>query len=178
MSRYSFESNDDPFSTPPHPSRQQQPPLRINPVHPGAHPESSFDRLRAVRRHSREHNLSGAPLENYGAPISSVSPPVPPHRDPQGRHWGQELGYSNSMASNITPGADNYGEQAAGGIAGIALGVADANARESGLEAVRNIPSGYQQQQYHDPRMYESGDHMRSMPAAHQQPYKIGRAHV
>jgi exo-beta-1,3-glucanase (GH17 family) len=44
--------------------------------------------------------------------------------------------------SNITPGADNFGEQASGGIAGVALSVADANARESGLEAMRNTP-GY-----------------------------------
>jgi exo-beta-1,3-glucanase (GH17 family) len=151
--RYSFESNEDPFNAmPPPPSqpaapRYQQPPLSVHPIHPGAHPESSFDRLRAVRRHSQGPN-------NYGQPISPISPAVPPHRDPQGRYWGQELGYSNSMASNTTPGADNFGEQAGGGISGIALSVADANARESGLEAVRSLP-GYHQQ-HDDPMAYNN----------------------
>lgn len=49
-----------------------------------------------------------------------------------------------SGTSAITPGADNFGEQASGGIAGVARSVADANARESGLEAMRNTP-GYDQ---------------------------------
>ncbi len=40
----------------------------------------------------------------------------------------------------ITPGADNFSEHAAGGMTGLALGVADANARESGLNAIRNTP--------------------------------------
>jgi exo-beta-1,3-glucanase (GH17 family) len=77
------------------------------------------------------------------------------HRDAQGRYWGQELGYSNSIASNTTPGADNFSEQAAGGIAGIALGVADAHARESGLEALRHTP-GYHQP-YDDPGARDHG---------------------
>ena len=61
--------------------------------------------------------------------------------------------------SNITPGADNFGEQAAGGIAGVAWSVADANARESGLEAMRNTPQvpGY------DPR--------REVPPYEESPY-------
>ena len=58
-----------------------------------------------------------------------------------------------SGASAITPGADNFGEQASGGIAGVARSVADANARESGLEAMRNTP-GYdprnEMHPYHD----------------------------
>ena len=74
--------------------------------------------------------------------------PAPRLRDAEGRAWDRQLGYSNSLSqhSNITPGVDNFGEQAAGGIAGIAMGVADTHARESGLEAMRNTP-GY------DPRM-------------------------
>ncbi len=95
------------------------------------------------------------PPQNYGQPISPDNPPVPMHRDPQGRYWGQELGYSNSMASNTTPGADNFSEQAAGGIAGIAMGVADAHARESGLEALRHTP-GYHQP-YDDPTPRDYG---------------------
>ena len=62
---------------------------------------------------------------------------------------GQGLGHStsNRTTSTITPGADNMGERAAGGgIAGIALGVANANERESGVEALRaldNIPEAH-----------------------------------
>jgi exo-beta-1,3-glucanase (GH17 family) len=59
------------------------------------------------------------------------------------------------MASSTTPGADNFSEQAAGGIAGIALGVADAHARESGLEALRHTP-GYHQP-YDDPGARDYG---------------------
>ena len=147
--RYSFEDTEDPFAAmpPPEQPRYQQPPVN-NPVYPGAHPDSAFDRLRAVRRHSQANN-GNIPLQTYGQPVSPENPPMPLHRDPQGRYWGQELGYSNSMASNTTPGADNFSEQAAGGIAGIAMGVADAHARESGLEALRHTP-GYHQP-YDDP---------------------------
>ena len=48
---------------------------------------------------------------------------------------------SNRTASTATPGADNMGEAAAGGgISGIAVGVANTNERESGLEAMRGMP--------------------------------------
>jgi exo-beta-1,3-glucanase (GH17 family) len=63
------------------------------------------------------------------------------------------LGYADRDSNPyeiVTPGADNFSEQASGGLAGIAMGVADAHARESGLEAMRNTP-GY------DPRMEQSG---------------------
>ncbi|KAK0730132.1 glycoside hydrolase superfamily [Lasiosphaeris hirsuta] len=80
---------------------------------------------------------------------SPISPPQPPpHRDAQGRYWGQE-GYipaRRPLPNTITPGADNFGEAAAGGMAGIALSVAEHNARESGLEAVRG--PDYPQQAY------------------------------
>ena len=48
---------------------------------------------------------------------------------------------SQRTASTATPGADNLGQAAAGGgISGIALGVANTNERESGLEAIRSMP--------------------------------------
>lgn len=149
--RYSFEDDIDhqPYDsrrTPDH-----SPPA--SPPGPAAHPDSSFNRLRAARRYSREREQQ--PLQGYGtspqrsprrSPVIAPAPPVhrdvPPYRDAEGRLWGRELGYTNSAYSNITPGADNFGEQAAGGMAGIAMTVADANARESGLEAMRNTP-GY-----------------------------------
>ena len=150
--RYSFEDDNEelyvPSSHPQPPSapeyfdqqpRHQSPPR--SPVSPAAHPDSSFNRLQAARRFSRERN-DPKPLQNYGEPVSPIAgaPIPPPHRDAQGRYWGRELGYTNSQMSNITPGEDNFGEQASGGIAGVALSVADANARESGLEAMRNTP--------------------------------------
>jgi exo-beta-1,3-glucanase (GH17 family) len=61
----------------------------------------------------------------------------------------------------VTPGADNFSEQASGGLAGIAMGVAEAHARESGLEAMRNTP-GY------DPRMEMSGGQSGFNPVQHQ----------
>ena len=146
--RYSFEDTQEPYDlhgrrTPPQQTqpRYQSPPH--SPLSPSAHPDSSFNRLRAARRYSRDRDQS-QPLQNYGDPVIPVLAPPnpPPHRDTEGRYWGRELGYTNSAYSNITPGVDNFGEQAGGGIAGIAMGVADANARESGLEAMRNTP-GY-----------------------------------
>lgn len=56
----------------------------------------------------------------------------------------RDLGHSasNRTASTTTPGADNMGESAAGGgIAGVALGIANTHARDSGLQAVRSIES-------------------------------------
>lgn len=79
--------------------------------------------------------------------MSPPSPPEPPiHRGTEGRSYGRELGYTDSTFSAITPGVDNFGEQAAGGLSGIAMSVADARARESGIEALRNTP-GYDSQQ-------------------------------
>lgn len=54
------------------------------------------------------------------------------------------LDHSNSArtASTATPGIDNMAESAAGGgIAGIAIGVANTNERESGVEALRSLES-------------------------------------
>jgi hypothetical protein len=48
------------------------------------------------------------------------------------------MGYAHlSASSTVTPGADNFSESASGGMAGIAYSVADRNARESGMEAMR-----------------------------------------
>ena len=52
---------------------------------------------------------------------------------------GLDHSTSNRTASTITPGADNMGEVAGGGIAGIAYGVANTNERESGVEALRSL---------------------------------------
>jgi exo-beta-1,3-glucanase (GH17 family) len=55
------------------------------------------------------------------------------HREPQAAAYRDP-----AVGNTITPGADNFGEQASGGMAGIAYSVADRNARESGVEAMRS----------------------------------------
>lgn len=161
--RYSFEGGGPDLEPEPEPyyDQRRSPPTQQpqqyhspphSPISPAAHPESSFNRLRAARRYSQERNTGqNIPLQGYGQPISPprqpAIQPLPPHRDAEGRLWGRELGYADSSPYEIvTPGADNFSEQAAGGLTGLAMGVADAHARESGLEAMRNTP-GY------DPRM-------------------------
>ena len=132
-------------------SPEYQPYAPHSPTSPSGHPDSQFNKLRAARRYSRDQQQQqfNEPIARKPiSPSGPVPPPAPPHRDAEGRVWGRELGYTNSTMSNITPGADNFGEQAAGGIAGIALGVADTHARESGLDAMRNMP-GYNPNQMH-----------------------------
>lgn len=60
----------------------------------------------------------------------------------EGAYDNRDLGHStsNRTASTITPGADNWGDRAVGGgMTGIALGVANTNERESGIEALRSL---------------------------------------
>ncbi|TVY31559.1 putative glucan endo-1,3-beta-glucosidase [Lachnellula subtilissima] len=141
------------YDPPLHPQPYDPPPYdqTLPSFNPATHPESSFNRLRAERRYSREGT----------APV----PAPPPHRDTEGRSRGRELGYTNSGVSNVTPGVDNFGEQAAGGLTGIAMSVADHNARESGLEALRNTP-GYDEQR--DMYPYDDYQHQRPPPRQEQ----------
>jgi len=126
---------------------------------PAAHPDSAFSRLRAQRRLSQDgpsNGLNGGrgagPYAAAGAiepsPYSSdmrpaaAAPQPPAHR---------EAGYPPApqrrpTQNTVTPGADNFSEAAAGGMAGIALSVAEHNARESGLNAIRG--PDYPQQAY------------------------------
>ena len=74
-----------------------------------------------------------------------------------------------SMASNVTPGADNWGSSAGGGLEGLAMNVADNRPRESGVEAVRGISPGYlpdQGRQSTLPRLDENGGGNMTEPAA------------
>lgn len=64
------------------------------------------------------------------------------HPRQDGSNRARDLGYSTSTrtASTTTPGIDNMGESAAGGgIAGIAMGVASTNTRESGVEDLHSL---------------------------------------
>ncbi|KAI9862202.1 MAG: hypothetical protein M1824_001583 [Vezdaea acicularis] len=129
------------------PSVPAAPPVRFN---PSAHPSSAFGEIQAQRRLSRKPVGAGQPAPELS---EAAPPPPPPHSVPRagpplltstegGQAWGQGLGYSHSQrtASTPTPGMDNFGESAAGGgIAGVALGVANSNERESGVQALRGI---------------------------------------
>ncbi|KAF2787470.1 glycoside hydrolase family 17 protein [Melanomma pulvis-pyrius CBS 109.77] len=85
-----------------------------------------------------------------------MSPPPPPaHRSPPGgvppsssysqRPYavgaaGTSNNYTDYSLPGVTPGADNLGENSAGGgINGIAIGVANTHERESGLQALRDL---------------------------------------
>ena len=115
-------------------------------------------------RHPREYDTSPPPIPPTHRSPFRDHPPLPPPTDSTGseepeaplnyasyrpaplRTQGirnQDLGHSmsNRTASTTTPGADNMGEAAVGGgIASVALGVANHNERQSGLEALRGIP--------------------------------------
>ncbi|CAJ2503374.1 Uu.00g107680.m01.CDS01 [Anthostomella pinea] len=115
------------------------------PTKPGSHPDSAFSRLRQKRRQSRSPEraaiAAGVGGEAYALADTSSSRPNPPtHRDSIERAWGHE-----AQPNSITPGADNFGEAASGGIPGLAMSVAERNARESGMDAMRG-PQQYQQQ--------------------------------
>ena len=130
------------------PSRPSPPPSRsqasypppVNRGHPSAHPDSSYNRLRA-----QKHGAS--PNYYYEQPDRSfaTTPPVQGYR-------GREIGHSQSVRttrSTVTPGADNLSARAAGGgIAGVAAGVASSNGRGPGLDEMR----GYQ---YETEGMYQ-----------------------
>jgi exo-beta-1,3-glucanase (GH17 family) len=151
--QYSVEGDDSyrrsqPYTRPPSFSAQEQHAGAQNPSSPSARPNSQFDRLRAARRTSRGAEIARS-QQGYEQVPNPVGPTPPLHRQAQGRNWGPHpAAYTDSSFSNVTPGVDNFGEQASGGIAGIAMGVADTHARESGLEAMRNTP-GYASNEAH-----------------------------
>lgn len=169
-SRYEYDYSLDRAEQPQYydpPQQHHSPPPQLYDPHPqgspslnpAAHPDSAFQRLRAERRYSREGTAAAPPYTAYASPSSPPEPPT--HHDEQGRLRGRELGYTDSTASATTPGVDNFGETAGGGISGIAMSIADAHARESGLEAMRNTP-GYNPRQEMPPHeVYER-------PAPHQ----------
>lgn len=129
---------------------------RVNEYHlsPSRSPQQArpLKRFRVDQRQlsqiAEQHFMSDtivSPLSSeVNSPISPPSIPIPPlHGDASCRPCSLDsAAHHNSIqpsVTNTTPGADNFGEQAGGGIAGIAMGVASANARESGLEAMRRI---------------------------------------
>ena len=118
----------------------------------GDHDEESISANRGYRDSppSLPPAYTDSPTREYDQP-----PPPPQHRTNASSSYqlppintravgSRELGHStsNRTTSTTTPGADNMGEAAAGGgIAGVALGIANTHARESGVEAMRSVES-------------------------------------
>ncbi|KAK4117102.1 glycoside hydrolase family 17 protein [Canariomyces notabilis] len=129
---------------------------------PGPEPESSFERLRAQRRYgqespnrSRDRGLyaAAAAASNGPGQASGGASPVSPSKSFAQHNWHRapyppQSEPSISPQSTVTPGADNFGNTASGGMAGIALNVAEQRARESGLNAIHD-PYYPQQPYYH-----------------------------
>ncbi|KAH8907399.1 glycoside hydrolase [Coniochaeta sp. PMI_546] len=109
------------------------------------------------------YQAANSAFTNYRQPEAVPPPNPPPHRVADGPSWDRGTGYPPqaqrpSPQSNITPGADNFSEAAAGGMAGIAYSVAERNARESGLEAMRG--PDYPQQAYQQQGQWENQGQM------------------
>ncbi|KAL6711667.1 hypothetical protein ACN47E_004601 [Coniothyrium glycines] len=91
----------------------------------------------------QQQQQSMSPVQGPG----DVPPPPPAHRTlPMGSHPDSQYhqpfhdpnNYSDYSTPGVTPGSDNLGDHAVGGgINGIAVGVANANERESGVQAQR-----------------------------------------
>ncbi|KAI1298100.1 glycoside hydrolase superfamily [Xylaria venustula] len=160
-----YEESSPPYRD--NPSSPPRPPAHS--TRPGAHPDSAFTQLRQNRAQRR--STQGIPA---AAAASSAAQPIPPpHHDAAvERTWGHE-----SQPNSITPGADNFSEAAAGGIPGLAMSVAERNARESGLEAMRATEQYQQQQQQQHqhqqppyPQVYQPAQ-SQNTPYAEPQPY-------
>lgn len=181
MPRYSFEhegagreafsvnSSSSQEDEPPFPSPFHSPPTTYHspssnrysqsnmPAH-GAHPDSVFHQLRANRRSSRDGAGAAAAAAAVGvgadAGAAVVSNP-PTYRQAQQQYGVPQAPYYQPQP-NVTPGADNFGHEASGGMAGIAYDVAERNARDSGLDAM-NSPD-YPRQAYQSPQAYDSNN--------------------
>jgi exo-beta-1,3-glucanase (GH17 family) len=140
---YSFDDNDEAslsaYRNAQHPQYYQDSPSQDL-------PESSPPRYRpylpaiqdsqaaSARSYPQQPNVPYNPYSEATRPLRK--PYVQPRVDTQA---ARDLGYTMSTrtASTVTPGMDNLGAAAAGGgIAGIALGVANTNDRDSGLRAL------------------------------------------
>ena len=125
----------------------------------------------ALARHPQPYSTQGPPrLPQSPPPGYTYEPPPPPlHRkpipsqnqpprnpfdDPRSDGSSRQGGNASALrpASSTTAGMDNLGPTAAGGgIAGVAMGVANSNERESGLQAARGPPAGSNGHGYHGP---------------------------
>ncbi|KAJ4253293.1 hypothetical protein NW762_010448 [Fusarium torreyae] len=151
-------------------------PSRSN--HPSAHPDSAYSRVQGGYD-DYSHGGSASPYSGSAGYDSPRRPSPPQHGDhgyygnqaySNGGGGGGHLGYDHPN-SHTTPGADNFGKSASGGMAGIAHNVADRNPRNSGIGAMGNSslpppPSRTQQNPYGGQGGYGYGyDSPRSGPS-------------
>ncbi|KAK2055209.1 endo-beta-1,3-glucanase [Colletotrichum caudatum] len=129
-----------------------------------AHTDPDFNRMRAERRNDRQSPPPAAAGAVAGAAAGysahrAVSPIDPTPQVPPHREWGPERyapPQQSNLNPNITPGADNFSNTASGGMAGIAYTVAERNARESGVDAMRNVgqaPPSHERGQIQQPNV-------------------------
>ncbi|KAI1330003.1 glycoside hydrolase superfamily [Xylariaceae sp. FL0255] len=118
------------------PYRDQSPAPRRFAHHPGNHPDSVFARSRQQQDTRQTDSAAFSHSAN----------------NPAERSWRPD-----SQFSTITPGADNFSSAAGGGISGLAMTVAERNARESGLNAMRATQDYHQEQNRPYPQAYQRG---------------------
>ncbi|CAK7226398.1 hypothetical protein SCUCBS95973_006186 [Sporothrix curviconia] len=131
---------------------------------PAFHPDSAYNQLAADRQYAQAPLRTALVATGAGETadiVSPVSPPVPPPHGRADSHlpFGRDTRQQQVVPApqpNITPGADNFSESAAGGMAGIAYSVAERNPRESGVEAMRAMQSQNQPQQQMRPQEYQN----------------------
>ncbi|KAF3065456.1 putative glucan endo-1,3-beta-glucosidase btgC [Trichoderma lentiforme] len=108
--------------------------------------------------------------QGYEYDYDGQAPPPPQHRQGDSGYFAggaRNDGYAqqnmtNSRGysqNNVTPGADNFSDMASGGMAGIAYGVAERNARESGMQAAHGgLPPPPSHARYPDGYDYPQDD--------------------
>ncbi|KAL1892331.1 hypothetical protein Sste5346_007069 [Sporothrix stenoceras] len=141
------------------------------PRNPAFHPDSAYNQLAAQRQYGGAAPIRTAAIANDPADlVSPISPPAPPP------HGGSRQAQDTPLPppSNITPGADNFSESAAGGMAGIAYSVADRNPRDSGVEAMRGIQPQQSQHQQQPQQMQQPNYQGTPPPGYPQQTYQAG----
>ena len=124
----------------------------FQPSSPPAYTDSPTRRYNDSPPPPPAHRSSNSPAYQLPEATDSDPPSPRPHvrvdtrqaQENAYRARGLDHSTSNRTASTITPGADNMGEAAGGGIAGIAYGVASTNERESGMEALRSLEGNSQ----------------------------------
>ncbi|KAI8680595.1 hypothetical protein NCS56_00465300 [Fusarium sp. Ph1] len=147
--------------SPPSPTPYYDAPSPVRANHPSSHPDSAFNRMQPVQDNYSQ-GRSASPYSGGSAGYDSPRRPSPSHHDQGYYNQGSGaaaaaggagyMGYAHPNA-NTTPGADNFGQSASGGMAGIAWDVADRNPRNSGMDAMERTglpppPSRSQQNPY------------------------------
>ncbi|KAH7126181.1 glycoside hydrolase superfamily [Dactylonectria macrodidyma] len=151
--------------SPSHTPYHDAPPVSRS-YHPSAHPDSAYNRMQPQQQDNHSHHSSSQHSGSAGYESSHHNAPSPPTHGDNGyynRSGGGgggggggnhgNLGYAHPSYP-ITPGSDNFGETASGGMAGIAYNVADRNPRNSGMDAMHGggqVPPPPSRSQYPPP---------------------------